>query len=703
MKLEDVMFTSFIQIGINFINILVHPLNCTVYKEYINSATNLYSITPISVGGYEYGIFSLDFSTQYKIIRGRIFDLDRFSVLNSQTTTFLPITTSFVVSDSGVISALTKTSLSINQELINNAATVQSADIAINSGGASNIILHSALWNDDFSNSYLPNSHTNVTFIWACSHPSNFVTISFGLQSLDGEIVPNWVYLDATNEILTLNRTPSVFQDTVYKFALSIDDGTISTQKKFYITVKQCAVSNCKTCQTDDPDKCNKCDTGYSLSNSNTQCSKADASSEAIMAQSVIGVGIAVAIASAAASMSSPVGMFSLINQFQMYLLLPLVPPYFPAKVAQFILGVDFSFVSLDFIPVEKIPLVKEIKEAVDYPQEDSYLDDIGLTSSSSIVNYLPMVCFILVMSLFHLTLSLIYVCCKHPFKHRVGQKIVMFMFVYMTFGFYIRLIMENFLFQMVSILFELRAFKYDTTVSLVSLILCIFFTICITVFIIMIALSFIAGWKNPSSEFHNHWTTKELYSGIKINRCSKANSIAFIGVRFISILLLVLMDGTAKSDKDNQADNVTAVYYIKCVFLLLIHVLPCLFLFIIRPYDSVTNNVIEFIHQLNYTVAIAPLLFLKFESDWSTMKEDMYIQVLLAGPMFGVLINLGTLILIMCKKLIKEKSNNKINIKKILKASTSNQKESNASQNSKLGLKEESKNSNIHPRHNIY
>jgi len=96
-----------------------------------------------------------------------------------------------------------------------------------------------------------------------------------------------------------------------------------------------------------------------------------------------------------------------------------MIPDYFPYKVTQFIVGNDFALFSLDFIPVEDIPFVKEIKKWVKYSQSDGYLNDIGLSSGSCIVNYLPIMVLILLLGAIHLIVLLIYANIKNKPKSK--------------------------------------------------------------------------------------------------------------------------------------------------------------------------------------------------------------------------------------------------------------------------------------------
>ncbi|CAI2367912.1 unnamed protein product [Moneuplotes crassus] len=363
--------------------------------------------------------------------------------------------------------------------------------------------------------------------------------------------------------------------------------------------------------------------------------------------------------------------MFSLVNQFQLYILLPMLPISFPSKVAQFILGTDFSFVSFDFIPVGDIPLVEQVKEAVDYPQGDAYLDEVGLTSNSSLADYLPMMMVIVLVSLLHLGVLLVHLSCAYQSKHKRCKALAAKLFEAMTFGFYIRLVMEYFMFQMLSIVCELKAFKHDPTVATVSLVLCLLFGVCMFVFISLVVWSYIAGCKNPGSEFHTHLTTSELYSGIKHHTLCKANSLCFLAVRLASILVIVLMQTSAETDAEGQTQNVTSLYYIKLALMLVVHVMLSVFVFVCRPYDSTANNIVESIHQLNYMCALVPLLFLHFQSDWLDSEANLYIYLLLLGPTAGVMVNVFSLVTALLKKCASKASKSKGRIKNLRKPTT--------------------------------
>jgi len=90
-------------------------------------------------------------------------------------------------------------------------------------------------------------------------------------------------------------------------------------------------------------------------------------------------------------SASSAQSMFSLFNAIQLFLLLPLIGTFMPWKVIDYLTSLNFTLVSMDFIPLGKGGKMQSIMEMVDYEQTNSYLELLDLESSSAFINLLKM------------------------------------------------------------------------------------------------------------------------------------------------------------------------------------------------------------------------------------------------------------------------------------------------------------------------
>ncbi|CAI2379169.1 unnamed protein product [Moneuplotes crassus] len=647
--------------------LFIDPVSVSVVKELKCSNLIIYGSEKFVFNSHDYLALSGRYSSNSKILKSRVKDLTRFSEITEDTSRL-----SLNVGTYALIDLVTWTPLNLSTPSLSNLdpSTLVVVDHTINSINSDYL---TALWDEDFAGSYITNVEANLSFNWACSHSSNIVPISFTLEALDGASVPDWVNLDASNQFLILNKTPIVTSQMVYKFAIRIDDGTDSTIKRFYISVQPCEIKNCATCQSDNPGICTECQPETLLSNDKRSCSGAEAQSEVIIAQAVFIFNCVICLISSIFQKGSSSAIFDLINQYQLYILLPLLmPQYFPPKVRQFILGIDFSLISLDFIPAHKIPVIKAIDGAIKYDQEDYYLSEIGLSSGSTLKNFLPMIFVTFIAFSCHFVIYLIYLCMKNVPEGQKCRVLVKRLFVWMTFSMYIRFIMEEFLYFALSIVSGIINFvNHSSKDSLISSISCLFFAFGIIVFIIIMIISYCSGVRHKESKFHHHYTTKEFYSEIKNDNKAKLNTMCFIFVRLLSVLVLLPITNVSKTDENGETDKIKSIYFVKFGLFIFIHLTYCFYLIIARPSIKPAINLIESVSQVNYVLAIIPLSFLYFESDWSSSKQNIYIYILIIGPALGCVILIIDIVNNLCARRKERKL--KIAVKKLREVSEPN------------------------------
>ena len=126
----------------------------------------------------------------------------------------------------------------------------------------------------------------------------------------------------------------------------------------------------------------------------------ASAAASSMSAGAVIGVSIL--------NLSSISAIWSLVNQFQLFLLLLLTKTPFPDDVKAMLTGNNLMSFDLSFLPVIKLPVLKQFYSWVEAEQDNSYLLVIGIESQSGVNNNISLVflllclvlCYPLVMSL---------------------------------------------------------------------------------------------------------------------------------------------------------------------------------------------------------------------------------------------------------------------------------------------------------------
>ena len=200
--------------------------------------------------------------------------------------------------------------------------------------------------------------------------------------------------------------------------------------------------------------------------------------------QVIVAVAVAASISSAFLSMSSPQGAFSVLNQFQLFILLPMIGAYIPPKVIDIITGMSFSMISFSFLPIEKIPFATDL---FDYDQNADYFDDIGLTSGSSLLNHLGLLAMLMLLILPHCIIG----CCHFIStltldENNCFRKTIKKVSEFLTLSAYVRLGMESFLFICISSAAEAYQLDTKTTFKSISLIFSYLLSLLLILFVFL-------------------------------------------------------------------------------------------------------------------------------------------------------------------------------------------------------------------------
>ena len=126
--------------------------------------------------------------------------------------------------------------------------------------------------------------------------------------------------------------------------------------------------------------------------------------------QTAVGVGASVSAGASLLSMTSPIGIFSMINQYQLLQLLLISGAYISLGVSNLITGMKVSIINLDFIKIEKIWIIENINNYFSSEQSNENLSNIGINSGSTIVNLLKLFWTIILIVLLHLVFLRFYV-----------------------------------------------------------------------------------------------------------------------------------------------------------------------------------------------------------------------------------------------------------------------------------------------------
>ena len=142
-----------------------------------------------------------------------------------------------------------------------------------------------------------------------------------------------------------------------------------------------------------------KAEKGMSQSTKNAQ----------ISTDAMIGTAMVLGVFFSIVNMSSPVGIWSLVNQFQILMLLLLTGAFIPKSIRQYLSGFKFLSLKLDFIPLNKIPLISELYGSMKFEQNKDELKDVGVDFESTTTNNIVLLIILLLFILAHIPTVLLH------------------------------------------------------------------------------------------------------------------------------------------------------------------------------------------------------------------------------------------------------------------------------------------------------
>lgn len=159
-----------------------------------------------------------------------------------------------------------------------------------------------------------------------------------------------------------------------------------------------------------------------------------------------------------------------MLNQFQMYMLLPMIGGFLPERILSFITGVSFSLLNFNFIPTKDFFTSTSLGNKISYPQPDEYLTEIGLESQSAVANQLSLLWVLGLIAILHLAFIPCFKLSRRLEDYPKLRKVMNFIYELTTFTIYVRLVVEAFLFLAISVISEFQEFDSAGAMQIASL-----------------------------------------------------------------------------------------------------------------------------------------------------------------------------------------------------------------------------------------
>ena len=270
---------------------------------------------------------------------------------------------------------------------------------------------------------------------------------------------PSWVTHQAGNSHLVVNTASAdITTGNKYQIILTSNHGDISSDKTIEITVLEWGIKNCATCESDF-NTCAVWDQGYTMTYDKLkwQMMTIEVQAATSLGQAAVASGATASTVSAAISSSSSQGAWSTINQYQLFLLLPIIGADIHEDILMFLEGFSFSSFSLNFLHLDTIPFIEDLLIYFPAGSSKEYFHSIGVENLSAFKNSLGLILILLWVILVHLSIvvPLKMFSTRYSEEHKF-HKLAKAMYFLFTFTIYIRVILESLVIVYMSWLNEL-------------------------------------------------------------------------------------------------------------------------------------------------------------------------------------------------------------------------------------------------------
>ena len=246
-------------------------------------------------------------------------------------------------------------------------------------------------------------------------------------------------------------------------------------------------------------------------------------------------------------STNSLSNLWSIIGQIQIYFLLLLTKAFIPNDVKTVITGSELFLNPFGSISFSNLPILGRIIEKFNFELSNPNLNPFGLNSDSSLYNTLPLFLFLALVVIFHLFLKLLQkvLISWGPWSSRwgwlirvinwIGEKLL----IILTYGYYIRFILQMLQLILVTSTHEISDLKLTNIHRIISFVFAIFLLFGWILIAGIVTYMSLSSYK-ISEEGHSK--IGEIFSGMKMDKKYKIYASIIIMRKTVFIILLIFM-----------------------------------------------------------------------------------------------------------------------------------------------------------------
>jgi hypothetical protein len=489
---------------------------------------------------------------------------------------------------------------------------------------------------------YFPENYASTFSIDIPCSISGGTSITYSLQQNGANPLPTWVSIDSNTAEISI-RTPFVAEDTTYSVFVRSTVGANTYDQVFNFVVQTCEVDNCEQWKVGDKGACEVCGSGYSTANADTYCYNnfIKIITEAAKRAAYIWVTSGFVLSVSAGSYQ---GVWSMINQYQMLLLLPVLGTYLPRDVVSFLQGLDYSLFGANFPPFSSIYDSLSLQDNFDWEQPSEYLEAIGIESQCVVVNQFKSMLILILFGVIHLSVAGMILLSKRYLKfiNKTASKA----FDVFTFGVYIRMFIEGFMLLYLAAMKELYEHDTQSAPKIISYIISVFIIALSLLFWVLFLYLWNISFKNGFIMSTSR--VRELFQGTKDTKLGRLFILSVILKRIMSITWIVVSETLPLNLRLCMFCQIQIGFLMYSIF--------------VRPLKIRQDIIIEIINESFFVLYSICLIYFSEEERWNKDLVPFAILLLSANGITVMIIHLvwliGKLWTLIKTKWLKKKEN---------------------------------------------
>ena len=369
-------------------------------------------------------------------------------------------------------------------------------------------------------------------------------------------------------------------------------------------------------------DVCVHWDVGYSTNIDFSSCIGAEVPRDtqqmatAAMFAALFGTSTSIIVTLFSSSSSASSNSFGMMNQIQLIIIFPLIGPYLPEKIYDYLKSMSTSLFNLNFMPTSNTESTISFKSLFDYKQQNSYLYLLQLQSGSAFVNILDLTTTVGFAIGLHLILLIMYVILNKLNRFLWLKNIIFKVIQTLSFGFYIGVCLETYLLFWIvdfsEIHYQRKNGIQNTKSTVMSYVILAFM-------LLFILLAFWQWCKAKTEEgLEKLKYFKLLVDDMKPKWICRAYWLIFLLRRTAFLAIIFFTDELAMIGK--------------VILFVVIQTFYLAYIAVLRPNAGFKENLIDFINEVFYFYFVGFMLYYNSEDRWSDTITDVYFWVMMSN-----------------------------------------------------------------------